>query len=247
MSGPCPTLEVLLELGFEDRPPATQVPASVSWMVPGRLRSPSVSVCYQFAHFDLVACPEMKTFGRIVVTLSGVRYSARTLSMIEGEIPADLRSPLEAAAWISYVLQSDKAELEPLPDWFVEGERHWDLIPFLREAEERRRAYEASPKCFIDREYARPFRRNLVHEISWLAEETEMKFSFDERVLSIEVSGRVYEVLASGDSWQSTYKAIVSPESKLPSRFMSSRVEVNVLGGYVRMDGIRLGPCEAVD
>ena len=220
-----------------------QVPQSVSWMVPARLRSPSVSLCYRFTDFDLVASPETKSIGHIVVTLSGARYTRRTLSMIEGEIPANLGTAEEAAAWASYALQSDKGKLEPLPNWFIEGERNWDLIPFVREDRERKRAYEASPKCFIDRDYARPLRRNLEHEISWLDDETEMTFSFDGRVLSIEVCGRIYEVLASGDGWPSSYRVLVSRESKLPTRFMSSRIEVNVLAGHLRVDGLRLGPC----
>ena len=78
------------------------------------------------------------------------------------------------------------------------------------------------------------------------AEESEMTFSFDGRVLSIEICGRVYEVLATGDSWPSSYRVVVSRESKLPARFMSSSVEVIVLGGHLRMDGLPLGPCEAI-
>ena len=245
MSSPYPTLEVLLELGFEDRPPLIQVPQSVGWMVPAHLRSPSVSVCYRFADFDLVARPETRTIGHIVVALSGVRYTGRDLSMIEAEIPANLGTAKEAAAWASYALQSDRGELKPLPDWFIEGERNWDLIPFVREDRERRRAYETSPKCFIDRDYARPLRRNLANEISWLREETEMTFSFDGRVLGIKIFDRAYEVLASGDGWHSSYRVLVSRESKLPARFMSSRVEVNVLGGHLRVDGLPLGPCES--
>ena len=185
----------------------------------------------------------MKSIGRLVVALRGVRSTSREVSFVEGEIPPDLGSALEAAAWISLVLQSDKSTLAPLPDWFVEGERHWDLIPFMRESQERKRVYEASPKCFIDRDYARPLRRNLVNEISSFADEAEMTFSFDGRVLSIEVAGRLYEVLASGESWQPSYRVAVSRESKLPARFMSWRVEVLVMEGYLQFDGLNLGPC----
>ena len=139
--------------------------------------------------------------------------------------------------------------LEPLPDWFVEGERHWDLVPLAREvraAEERQRAYQACPKCFIDRDYARPLRRNLMEELSWLDEETEMTLSFDGRVLSISLYRSVHEVVASGDSWPSSYNVIVSPETKLPDRFMSTSVAVSVFEGYVRFDRLRLGPYQAV-
>ena len=246
MSSTCPTLEVLLELGFEDRPPEIKVSPSVDWMIPKAHRDPLVSVCHMFAEIDLVASPTLNSFNVPVVELTGYHEDRQSLSIIEGQIPINLRSSLEAAAWISFVLQSDKSELQPLPDWFVEGERHWELIPFIREAQERKRAYEASPKCFIDRDYARPLRRNLQREISWLDSEAEMTFSFDGRVLSIEISGRVYEVLASGKSWPSPYRVVVSRESKLPARFMSSRVEVIVLEGHVRFDRLRLGPCEAV-
>ena len=249
MNGPCPTLETLLELGFEDRPPVTQVASSSLWMVPKRLRSPLTSVCYRFSHLDLVACPEMNTFGQYVVLLRGVVETRRTLSFVEGEIPPDLGSALEAAAWVSYALRSDRSELEPLPDWFVEGERHWDLVAPARvelAARERQRAYEACPKCFIDRDYARPLRRNLLEEISGLAGETEMTFRFDGRVLSIVFCDRVDEVIASGDIWPSSYEVVVSPETTLPARFMSSTVVVGVFEGYVCLDGLRLGPCEAV-
>ena len=159
MSSSWSTLEVLLELGFEDRPPETQVSPEASWLVPEAFRSPSTSVCYRFEHFDLVASHEMKYIGRFVVALRGVRSTSREVSFVEGEIPPDLGSPLEAAAWISFVLRSDKSNLTPLPDWFVEGERHWDLLPFMRESQEKKRIYEASPKCSVNRDYARPLRR----------------------------------------------------------------------------------------
>ena len=230
MSGTCLTLDSLIALGFERR---------------DRLAG-SETVGYKFTSLDLVASHVMNLYGRHIVSLRGVLYTGRTLAEVESQIPNDLESATEVAAWVSHALQSHRSDLEPLPDWFIEGERHWDLIPFVREARERDRAYKASPKCFIDRDYARPLRRNLVYEISWLAEESEMIFSFDGRVLSIEVCGRVYEVLATGDSWPSSFGVVVSRESKLPARFMSSRVDVIILDGHLRIDGLPLGPCEAI-
>ena len=102
----------------------------------------------------------------------------------------------------------------------------------------RRRAYEAAPKCLIDREYARPLRRYLTLEISRLkdGECLEITVSFDGRVLSMESYGHPQEVVASGDSWPSKYKVAVSSESALPARFNSWVVEVSVFEGYVRFD-----------
>ena len=135
------------------------------------------------------------------------------------------------------------------PDWFVEGERHWDLVTPAREeiaSRERRRAYEASPKCYIDRDYARPLRRNLQEEISWLDDESTMTISFDGRVLSVDFCDRVHEVVASGDAWPSSYRVVVSPETKLPVRFTSSSVGVSVFDGHVRLARLPLGPSEVV-
>ena len=226
MSDPCPTLDSLIALGFDNREPQFGME----------------TVGYRFVHLDLVASHGMNMYARYVVRLSGVVNTGRTLGTVDSQMPPDLGSASAAAAWVSYALQSYRSELEPLPDWFVEGERSWDLIPFVAE----QRAYQARPKCFIDRDYARPIRRNLLEEMSRLAGETKMTFSFDGRVLSIVLCGRLHEVIASGDSWQSSYQVIVSPETTLPARFMDSMVEVSVFEDYLRLDGHRLGLCEAI-
>ncbi|MYC32453.1 MAG: hypothetical protein F4X64_04675 [Chloroflexi bacterium] len=178
--------------------------------------------------------------------MSGVIESRRSWTEIQGEIPPYLGSFVEVAAWVSFALKSYKSDLIPLPGWFVEGERNWDLVYARMDPEgwKRQQAYRDCPKCFIDREYARPLRRNLHEEFSGLPGETEMTFSFDGRVLSIILNERAHDVIASGCDWPSSYQAIVSPETKLPARFQSRMVEVSVFEGYVSFDRVRLGPCE---
>ena len=245
------TLEILLALGFEDRPPEIRVKHATRWMVPQGHRFPSVSVCYGFTEFDLVASPTLNSFNVPVIELTGYREDRRSLSIIQGQIPINLGTPLEAAAWISFVLESDKRHLDPLPDWFVEGEGHWDLVPPARElpaARAREEAYQASPKCSIDRDYARPIRRNLMEEISWLreGESADTKFTFDGRILTIDFGDSVHEVVASGDSWPNSYCANLTPESKFPAKFERQWVEVSAFEGYICVDRFRLGPCQAV-
>lgn len=231
----CPTLNSLIELGFEHWDPVVI----------------SDTVGFRFAHLDLTASHMMNMYARYVVVLGGTINTGRTFAVVDHQIPDNLEEPLEAAAWISYPLRSNRSDLGPLPSWFLEGERHWDLVYARMDPEgwERRRAYEAAPKCLIDREYARPLRRNLTQGISRLldGEQMEMTVSFDGRVFSIESHGHPQEVVASGESWPSRYKVVVSSDSTLPARFNSWVVEVSVFEGYMRFDRLRLGPCEALE
>ena len=234
MSDYCPTLSSLIELGFEHREPVVV----------------SATVGYKFAQLDLTASHMMNMYARYVVVLGGTIDTGRTFAVVDHQIPDNLEEPLEAAAWISYALKDHRSNLGPLPEWFLAGEQQWELVTPAREereARERNRAYAASPRCYIYRDYARPLRRKLMEYFTWLSGETEMTVSFDGRVLSIGQEEQSHEVVASGDRWPSSFRVIVSPESKLPTRFESEMVEVNVFEGFVRFDGIRLGPCEAVE
>ena len=235
MSDKYPTLDALVALGFEHREPEFGMK----------------TVGYRFRYLDLKASASISMYFRPDVLLSGVLNTGRTLSQIEHHLSGDLGTPQEAAAWVSYVLKSDRSDLEPLPAWFLEGERHWDLVPAVREeqaSQERleayRAAYQASPKCFIDREYARPLRRKLQAALSEIVGKAEMTFNFDGRVLSITLYGAVHEVVASGESWPCSYQITVSSETRLPPRFTSSTVEVNVFKDNLILAELRLGPCE---
>ena len=233
MSSSCPTIENLIALGFERR----------------RTRGGLAGVGYRFVNLDLDAVDVHNLYARYVVLLTGLIDTGRRLAIIEHQIPPDLGSSLEVAAWISYVLRSNRSDLEPLPDWFVEGERHWHLVAPARDeiaARERQRAYAASPKCQIDRDYARPLRRNLQEELSWLDDEAEMTFRFDGRVLSVDFRDRTHEVVASGDGWPCAYQVVVSPEMPWPARFMSWMVELCMFDGYVHFNGERWWPYEEV-
>ncbi len=216
MSDPCQTFDSLIALGFERQQPES-----------------GDVVCYKFANLELAAIHAdatkpgvmagvpsalRPTFGweyletmnqhkGNVVWLMGTVVTPRTVSEHESPIPPDLRSTPEAAAWVSYALRSYRSSLGPLPDWFVEGERHWDLVPpaqkeRVRQEEaharaERWQAYRASPKCSIDRDYALLLRRNLRKALAELAGEAEMTFSFDGRVLSVALHGHVNKVATS--------------------------------------------------
>ena len=88
MNGSCPTLDSLIVLGFEPR----QTSAGLD------------GVCYRFVHLHLDAVHVMNMYVRNGVMLGGVLYAGRTLATVESQIPDDLGTTSEAAAWVSYAL-----------------------------------------------------------------------------------------------------------------------------------------------
>ena len=137
MSGSSPTLDSLIALGFE-RKKTSDGPEGVG---------------YRFAHLDLDAVHVTNTSARDVVLLSGVLDTGHTLATIEGQIPNDLTSALEAAVWVSHTLRYHRSDLEPLPEWYVEGERRWDLLPRIHQMREGcpdcRRLLQSQPELGV--------------------------------------------------------------------------------------------------
>ena len=200
----CPTLNSLIALGFGQRESAY-----------------GETVGYRFRYLDLEATLH-KGYPALGAVIGDIRmpvYVRGDGVMLSGDlrhprdipdigallwlIPADIGSASEAAAWVSHTLKPWRPYLEPVPDWFIEGECNWGLLPpahpyhIERAAQERieeRRRYWDSPKCFIDRDYALVLRRNLLKALAELAGEAEMALRFDGRVLSIAIHGRVKEV-----------------------------------------------------
>lgn len=233
MSADYPTLDSLAALGFERR-------ASFSGME---------AVGYRFRHLDLTASASTTMLGASAVLFSGILSTKRRLGEIDHLIAPDIETPEEAAAWVAHVLHAYRSDLGPLPTWFLEGERHWEVMrPALLKlaVPERSRAYENRPKCFIDREYARPLRHQLRALLSKIAGEVTMTVSFDGRILSFTLCGTDYEVIASGDRWPSAYRVTVCQGTAMAARFPFSTVAVSVFEGFLIFGNRRLGACEAI-
>ena len=208
------------------------------------------AVGFKFQTLYLLASASVNRYFQPAVFLSGVVNSGRTVGLVECHIPPNLELPTEAAAWVTYMLKDDRSGLGPLPAWFLEGERHWSLVPPAQEemtARKRLQAYRSCPRCYIDREYARPLRRKLQAVLSEVDGDAEATFSFDGRVLAISLCGALYEVIASGEGWHRNYHVGLSNKAALPARFRSSRVTVTVFEGNLSLDGQLLGPCEAAE
>ena len=209
-------------------------------------------VVHSFHRFDLFAMRTMNRHFVSVVQVFGVLATQSEISEIDSEIPDNLEDPLAAAAWVSYILRTHKEHTEPLPDWIAEGENHWDVIPFVRSFhayQERLRAYEATSKCLVAREDARRLRKALLHYLSREDEEPGVTVLFDNGVIVFNFGrwGDFFETRAIGDSWPTSYRVMVTPESELPQRFHDSWVEVTRFEGNLCFDMHPFGRLEAIE
>ena len=234
MKGKCPTLVSLANLGFREC----------------RTEIGQEAVGFRFETLDVLASASVNSYFQSTVLLSGVVDTGRTIALVECHIPPNLELAAEAAAWVSYVLKVHRSSLGSLPAWFLEGEDQWNLVPPARmemAARRRSEAFRECPKCFIDREYARPLRRKLQAELAKVDGNAEATFSFDGRVLAVSLCGSIYEVIASGEGWSRNYRVGLNGEAGLPARFRSSSVTATVFEGNLSFDGQPLGPCEAAE
>ncbi len=212
------------------------------------------AVGFRFRYLHLTAFGSIDRYFRPAVNFGGILNTGNTIGLVDYDIPPDIARPLEAAAWVSYHLRHNCSDLGPLPAWYLEGERHWDMVAPARyeqamrdSMEERRRAFENCPKCSIDREYAKPLRHQLRAALSKLIDRTEMTVSFDGRVLSFSLCETVHEVVASGNGWPCAYRVSVDRETTLPARYKSPIVWLTVLDGFLSIDWLRVGACEAIE
>ena len=208
------------------------------------------AIGFRFQTLHLLASASVNRYFQSAVFLSGVVDTGRTIGLVECYIPPNLELSTEAAAWVTYVLKGHRSSLGSLPAWFLEGERHWHLVPpALEEMTVRRRAeaFRNCPRCYIDREYARPLRRKLQAVLSEVEGDAEAIFGFDGRVLSISLCGALHEVTASGEGWNRNYRVGLDNQAALPARFRASRVTVTVFEGHLSFDGQPLGSCEAAE
>lgn len=229
MQSGCPTLCSLLCLGFE--------------IFPNQYNESTVA--YHFKNVHLEASYVRNRFFQETVLLSGILNSRETDTMvlIETEIPCNLVTPNEAAAWASYALSFYEGDLGPLPDWMLVGKKNWDLIPFVREARE----YDARPLCRLDREYAKILRQRLRDMLLAHISEQPVQFAFDGRILSVKVYKNVFDVPASGSAWEHFYEVVMGPETKLPSRFMSPVVSISFYKQNLIWEGRQYAGAKAID
>src|SRR5205823_523960 len=130
---------------------------------------------------------------RDVVALTGFRltHNRNTLHEIEFEMPRMVESPEQGIAWLTWCLDKRAALAQipprrPIP-WLAEGRRHFDLLPWERE----RVAYDARPRCYVWRNWARPALRHLGEVLASASDDDLVVFGWDGEILTIRCHGQV--------------------------------------------------------
>lgn len=137
------TLEALAALGFIE------------------VRDPLPGLSFQFGPAELHAIESLNRWLVPTVSLAGMVATNRQICMIETDMPLEVESIEQAAAWVVWALDNaSRRVFDPpgRPAWIEIGRRNRHLLPWERDraAEElQRAAYEARPRCDITREWAR--------------------------------------------------------------------------------------------
>lgn len=141
MNTPAPlaTWDVLQDLGFEDDENAISVR-------PG-LR-------FDFGNFKLSASSEMTLLGRVVL-LYGVMATRRALGQVEFEMPIEIDSREQCAAWIAHHLDKYCGRNGFDPDvttpWLEMGRLNRRTLPWVDRSEK----FRARPHCSVGRDWMR--------------------------------------------------------------------------------------------
>ena len=168
-------------------------------------------------------------FLRQIVQFSAVYRTPRSIGSIDFEMPIQVESLEQCAAWIAWHLNQQLPRQEKLlsttkASFLLIGLQHQDTLPWVRE----RAAYAACPKCTVERSWMRVALNALKSKLNVEHADGDVAISFDGQVLAFSGPGWVVPVPAEGAPWPSRYQIPTENFSKFPSRLMSEQIHISV-------------------
>lgn len=217
------TWSALRELGF--------VPDEEYWGNP--------CVSYDFGCLKLQATQMMDLRFQQVVNISGTLNTPRTMANIMFDMPLQVESREQCAAWIACHLKGVKRQLEELsPPNGIRllrlGLEHQDSLPWVRASEQRRAAYEARPWCSAERSWLRQALNAIKPHISNASVDAQMVLGFDGQLLTFQGENWIAPIPATGTAWPNQYEMQIS-DFHIPPRLMQEKLVVDVWEGRLRL------------
>lgn len=220
-SASLPTFLLLATLGFE--PDASVV------------SDPPGGMSFDFGDLKLKAAHCIDREFQPVVLFSGVLTRARTTTMVSFRLPRRLDSQEMGKAWLVWCLDNELREVyrpvTPTP-WLDEGRCSFHLLPWVQSME----AYEARPKCMVERKWARLALNDLEKQLVGITDDAIVRFGFDGSVLIIQCGEKTIALPAEGEPWPSQLAIGVEKLRRLPKRLMRDRIEISVWDETLRID-----------
>lgn len=209
------TWEALKKLGFEEDPDVV-----FSDVLPG--------LSYDFKSFKLQAACLLSLRMVEVVSFSGVLATSRTISEIDFEMPRQVESIEQCAAWIAWQLNQILPHHEKVipvsrMEWLILGMRNQDSLPW----EQNMAAYRVRPQCCVERSWLRQALKSIKENVKEAEPNSRIVIGFDGRVLLFQGENWVVPTPAIGDPWLNRYEIKVC-DFYFPSRLMQEVIHVSV-------------------
>jgi hypothetical protein len=216
-----PTWSLLPSLGFQ--PDSTVVFSDIR---------PGLSL--DFGNFKLSAVALVSPYSGEIVLFSGVLETPRTLGEIQFELPRQVKSLKQCAAWIVWNLDqhSSRGTFRPARHvgWIDEGRQNQGLLPWVMSRAE----YEARPQCTVQRDWLRLALKTLGKHLASLPDDGIVVFSFDGSVFSIRCNKKVIAFPGEGLPWTVCFRVEAKTLRRSPRRLMREQIDVSVWESRIR-------------
>jgi len=126
------------------------------------------------------------------------------------------------------------------PRWLTEGKQQGDLLPWriewARREAARKAIYDASPKCFVKREWLKMVLKSLHNSLERKPDATVVRFDFAGNIFSIRVDNDAIATGGTGSSWPETVTVLASELRKLPRRILKDEVCILVSPEHLQIE-----------
>lgn len=194
--------------------------------------------------FRLSAGQMVNLYCQEIVQFSAVYQTPNSMGMLDFEMPTQVESLEQCAAWIAWHFKQRgllrQKLLSPTKASFLTlGLQHQDTLPWVRNMA----AYAARPHCSVERPWMKVAINALKANLSVEKGDGDVGIWFDGQVLTFSGFGWVVPVPAKGDPWPSRYQIRTENFSKFPSRLMKEQIHISVWKEHLfvanwRYDGV---------
>lgn len=188
-----------------------------------------MGLSYDFGRFQIAAGRMMNLYMRDVWNFSGVVGNSNFISRIEFEMPLQVESVEQCAAWVVWHLKNNlpsNAKIFPhTPSYLLLlGLEHQATLPWVRDLA----AYEVRPKCMVKRDWLRLALKELNTVLVEVNDTDDVQFHFDGSVLYMYCPNERIVCPASGDAWQKQYVIAAQNLRNLPKRLMRETLCIDI-------------------